>query len=80
MLGPLTDQSPESHPVADDGYDDDSEIDHQTCCDDDVAICGLYVGDLEWVSSDSEVTCQPCVDVMEGRSSWRCPICQETWE
>lgn len=52
-----------------------SELFHQTCCDDDVALCGLDVSKLPYTDGVGEQRCVVCFDMLENDTLCR-PNCK----
>lgn len=52
------------------GHDDD--LHHVTCCDDDIAMCGLDVTDVPWGDGEGEVLCPLCAIAEE--EDLACPV------
>jgi hypothetical protein len=49
----------------------DEGLSHAVCCDDNVALCGTDVADVQWIDDDGDATCVVCRE-LDGQP---CRIC-----
>jgi hypothetical protein len=62
-----------TRPVPPSAGNDDPEVDHLTCCDDDIAMCGEDLSGAEWCESPGDrPVCPLCALVAE--DGLPCPV------
>jgi hypothetical protein len=49
----------------------DDGLTYVVCCDDDIALCGTAVADLDWIDEDVEPTCVVCRE-LDGKPCRKC--------
>lgn len=63
--------------LADSTDDDGDALDHLVCevCAPDLALCGKYVGDLEWLPDEDMLTDEDICVVCDDLARTPCPTC-----